>query len=316
MAARADSIVGTVAAVGGPLAQARAALPLTVLLAFAVIYLVWGSTYLAIRVALESLPPYLMIGVRSAIAGGVLYAWGRLRGVPAPTAAQWRAAALCGALMFTIGQGSLAWAQQRVDSGIASLLAASGSLWMPLLGWKFAGDARPGLRVAIGLLGGFVGLGLLLKPGGFGDGGIHLLSAVVILGSALAWACGALYSRSARLPDSVQLSAGMQLLAGGGGLLLVAIVNGEAGAMAGAEVSLRSAAALAYLIVFGSVLAFSAYVWLLRIVSPTKVATHAFVNPVVAVLLGWALAAEPLTAMTLVAAALIVASVALVVTGR
>lgn len=301
----------------GDAQRTRTGQSIRLLLAFATIYLVWGSTYLAIRTSLESFPPFLLMGIRSVVAGAALYLWARQTGAPAPTRQQWRGAAVCGTLLFLIGHGGLAWGQQRLDSGMASLLATTQPLWIVLLSWKLEDDARPGVRVVAGLLGGVLGLALLLMPGkSGGNGGVHLLSTVAILAGALSWAAGSLYSRSAGLPRSVGLSAGMQLLAGGAGLLLVSLATGEAGTVAGATLTLRSVAALVYLIVFGSVLTFSAYVWLLRVVSPTRVATHTFVNPVIAVLLGWAVLGEPLAAATVAAAALIVLSVALVVTGH
>jgi drug/metabolite transporter (DMT)-like permease len=284
------------------------------LLAFAAIYFIWGSTYLAIRVALEGFPPFVLMGVRSVAAGGVLYLWARGRGGAAPDWRQWRGAAICGLLMFLVGHGGLAWGQQRVASGIAALLLTSEPFWIALLGWKFAGESKPTGRAVAGLVVGVLGLGLLMGGNEFqGEASIDSLGAVVILVGAFSWAWGALYSRSASLPRSPVLSAGMQLLAGGLCLLLVALATGEIKEMGVSTISLRPVAALAYLIVFGSVLGFSAYIWLLRVVSPTTVATHTFVNPVVAVLLGWALLREPLTATTAMASAIIVAGVALVV---
>jgi len=284
------------------------------LLAFAAIYFIWGSTYLAIRVALEGFPPFLLMGVRSVVAGGALYLWARRQSAETPSGFHWRGALVCGVLMFLIGHGGLAWGQERVASGIAALLLTSEPFWIALLGWKFAGESRPTGRTVAGLVVGFLGLGLLLGPGKLvEEAAIDLLGAGVILVGAFSWAWGALYSRSASLPRSPVLSAGMQLLAGGGCLLLVALASGEVEAMASSTLTLRPVAALAYLIVFGSIVSFSAYVWLLRVVSPTTVTTHTFVNPVVAVLLGWALLEEPLTATTIVASIVIVTGVALVV---
>jgi drug/metabolite transporter (DMT)-like permease len=304
--------------ISGPLADEEAdAEPIRaakLLLAFAAIYFIWGSTYLAIRVALESFPPFVLMGVRSVAAGGVLHLWARRRGGAAPDWRQWRGAAICGALMFLVGHGGLAWGQQRVASGIAALLLTSEPFWIALLGWKFAGETRPTGRAIAGLVVGVLGLGLLMGGNEFeGEANIDSLGAAVILVGAFSWAWGALYSRSASLPRSPVLSAGMQLLAGGMSLLLVALATGEARGIELSTMTFGPVAALAYLIVFGSVLGFSAYIWLLRVVSPTTVATHTFVNPVVAVLLGWALLQEPLTAATVVASAIIVAGVALVV---
>jgi drug/metabolite transporter (DMT)-like permease len=285
------------------------------LLSFAAIYFIWGSTYLAIRVALGGFSPFLLMALRSLTAGGLLYLWARRQGAEAPGDRQWRGAVVCGALLFLVGHGGLAWGQQRVASGMAALLLTTEPFWIALLGWKFAGEGRPTGRALAGLVVGLLGLGLLLGPGKLhGEGVMDPLGVMVILVASCSWACGALYSRSAGLPRSPTLSAGMQLLAGGFGLLLVALATGEVNEMGQATVAPVAVGALAYLIVFGSVLTFSSYIWLLRVVSPTRVATHTFVNPVVAVLLGWALLNEPLTATTVVASAVIVAGVALVVT--
>jgi drug/metabolite transporter (DMT)-like permease len=284
------------------------------LLAFAAIYLIWGSTYLAIRVALEGFPPFLLMGVRSVAAGSVLYLWARRRGGEAPSGRQWRGAAICGALLFLVGHGGLAWGQERVASGIAALLLTTEPFWIVLLGWKFAGESKPTGRAVAGLVVGILGLGLLMGPNELqGEASVDPLGAAVILVGAFSWAGGALYSRTARLPRSPVLSAGMQLMAGGFLLLVVALATGQAAEMTESTGAFRPVAALGYLIVFGSVLGFSAYIWLLRVVSPTQVATHTLVNPVVAVLLGWALLHEPLTATTVVASAVIVAGVGLVV---
>lgn len=287
------------------------------LAAFAAIYFIWGSTYLAIRVALEGFPPFLLMGVRSVVAGGALYLWARRQGAETPSGVHWRGALICGVLMFLVGHGGLAWGQERVASGVAALLVTSEPFWIALLGWKFAGESKPAGRTVAGLVVGFLGLGLLLGPSKLGEGAaIDLLGAGVILVGAFSWAWGALYSRSAGLPRSPILAAGMQLLAGGFCLLLVALASGEVAAGAPSELTLRPVAALVYLIVLGSIVSFSAYVWLLRVVSPTTVATHSFVNPVVAVLLGWALLDEPLSTTTVLASVVIVTGVALVVIRR
>lgn len=299
----------------GPAATAEPIRLPQLLLAFAAIYFIWGSTYLAIRVALHSFPPFLLMALRSLTAGGLLYLWGRRQGAEAPGDPQWRGAAVCGALLFLVGHGGLAWGQQRVASGVAALLMTTEPFWIALLGWKFAGEGRPSGRALAGLVVGLLGLGLLLGPGKLhGEAVMDPLGVVVILVASCSWACGALYSRTAGLPRSPTLSAGMQLLAGGFFLLMVALATGEVSGMGRATVNPGAVGALVYLILFGSVVAFSSYIWLLRVVSPTRVATHTFVNPVVAVLLGWTLLDEPLTATTVAASAVIVAGVGLVVT--
>lgn len=295
---------------GPPLART-----VQIVLAFGAIYFIWGSTYLAIRVALESFPPFLLMGLRSMLAGAILYLWALRGGAARPVRRQWRSATLCGALLFLIGHGGLAWGEQRVASGIASLLLTTEAFWIALLGWRLAGEDRPGIRVLGGLVAGFLGVGLLIGPrGDQGEAALDPWGTTVLLLAAVAWAVGSLHSRSTDLPASSMLSAGMQLLAGGFLLGLAALATGEAGLMAQAIITVRALAALAYLIVFGSVLTFSAYIWLLKVVSPARVATHSFVNPAVALLLGWGLLDEPLTPTTMLATAIIVSAVALVVT--
>jgi drug/metabolite transporter (DMT)-like permease len=287
--------------------------PWLVIAAFAAIYLIWGSTYLAIRFAIETMPPLIMAGVRFLIAGGLLYGWTRLRGTPRPTGTNWRAAALIGALLLLGGNGAVTWAEQWVPSGLAALLIATEPLWIVLLAWLWGGD-RPSLGIAVGLALGLVGIVLLIGPGEL-VGGPHIdpVGALAVLIASVSWAAGSLYSRRAPLPAAPLLGTGMEMLVGGTLLLLAGLATGEAAQLHLEALSLRSALALTYLIVFGSIVAFSAYVWLLRVVTPARASTYAYVNPVVAVFLGWALAGEAITPLTLVAAAVIVTAVALIV---
>jgi len=288
----------------------------SVLLAFAAIYLIWSSTYLAIRFAIETLPPYVMTGTRFLTAGALMYAWTRLRGAPPPTPIQWRSAALIGALMLLGGMGSVAWAEQRITSGMAALLVTTMPFWIVLLDWA-RGGGRPGGRVVFGLLLGFGGVAVLLGPGElFGGPATDLTGAGAVLGAAVCWAAGSLYSRGAELPRSPFLGVGMEMLAGGVLLLAVATLRGEWDGLAPDAVSLASLLAWGYLTVFGSLIAFTAYIWLLKVVPAARVATYAYVNPLLAVLLGWALAGEPLTSQTLIAAPAIVGAVVLINTAR
>jgi drug/metabolite transporter (DMT)-like permease len=283
-----------------------------VIAAFAAIYIIWGSTYLAIRFAIETMPPLLMAGVRFLLAGGLLYGWMRLSGTPRPTGINWRAAAIVGGLLLG-GNGAVTWAEQWVPSGLAALLIATVPLWMVLLAWLRGGE-RPTLGVSAGLALGLVGIILLIGPGEL-LGGSHVdpIGALAIILGSVSWAAGSLYSRKAAMPKAPLLGTGMEMLAGGALLLLVGLATGEGAQVHLEAVSLRSVLALGYLIVFGSIVAFSAYVWLLRVVTPARASTYAYVNPVVAVFLGWALASEPLTPLTIVAAAVIVTAVALIV---
>lgn len=305
-----------------PLAAARppaAGAPVRwlVLAAFAAVYVIWGSTYLAIRIAIETLPPFLMAGVRFLVAGALLYAWARLTGAPRPTRVHWRATAVIGAFLLFGGTGGVAWAEQTVPSGITALLIAAVPLWMVLLDWLRPGGSRPGGAVLLGLGVGFAGVIVLVGPGEIaGSGGVDPVGAAVIMVACLSWAVGSLYSRGAPLPDSPLLSTAMEMLAGGAILTAAGLVTGEASRVEPAAVSAASLAALGYLVVFGSIIAFNAYVWLLRNAATHRVATYAYVNPVVAVVLGWAVAGEEIGPRTLLAAAIIVGAVALITTAR
>jgi drug/metabolite transporter (DMT)-like permease len=293
--------------------QARAS-ALKVAIALAAVYVIWGSTYLAIRFAIETLPPFLMAAARFLVAGGLLYGWARFKGAPRPSLAHWRSAALIGMFLLLGGNGGVVWAEQRVDSGLAALLVSTEPLWIVLLVWLRPGGQRPGLRVISGLLLGFAGLLLLVKPSP--TGGIDPVGAAVIVLAALSWAWGSLYSQRARLPESPLVTTGMQMLCGGVLLSLASLAAGEPAGFDPAAVSLRSVLALGYLVVFGALVGFTAYVWLLRAAPPVLVSTYAYVNPVVAVFLGWILANEPLTTGTLVAAAVILSGVALITSSQ
>jgi drug/metabolite transporter (DMT)-like permease len=285
--------------------------------AFAAIYLIWGSTYLAIRFAIETLPPFFMAGARFIVAGALLYTWARWRGAPGPTRLHWREAAIVGGLMLLGGNGGVTWAEQRLPSGLAALLVTTVPLWMVLLEAVRPGGGRPSRRVALGLGLGMAGVLLLIGQGNLTGGqAVDLPGTAVVLFAALAWAAGSLYSRRARLPEAPLQGVALEMLAGGAWLLLAGGVSGEGARLNLDGASLRSLLALGYLIIFGSIVAFSAYLWLLRVSTPARASTYAFVNPVIAVFLGWALADEPLTAQTLLAAAVIVAAVAIITTGR
>jgi drug/metabolite transporter (DMT)-like permease len=278
-----------------------------VALGFAAIYVIWGSTYQAIAWGVESLPPLLMMGVRFLAAGGVLYAWARLRGVAAPGGAEWKAALVIGALLFLVTHGLLAWAEQRIASGLAALLGATVPLWMVLLEWARRGGVRPSGRVLAGVAAGLAGVAVLALPGA-GRERMDLVASAAVLVGAFAWSAGSIYARGARLPRSHALAAGMQLLAGGVLLVAAGVAFGEPGRFDFSAATVRSVLALAYLTVFGSLVAYSAYFWLLRVTTPARVATHAFVNPAVAVALG-SLAGETLAPGMLLAGALILLAV-------
>ena len=281
--------------------------------ALAAVYIIWGSTYLAIRVAVENLPPFLMAGARFLVAGLLLYAL--VRGQSGkPARAHWRSAFIVGGALLLGGNGGVCWAEQRVPSGLTALIIGTTPLWFTLIDWLGHGAARPTVRTVAGLLCGFAGVGLLVSPGRFA-GGEHVdsIGAAVLIVAAISWAAGSLYSRRAVLPESPWLATAMEMVAGGALLLLVSALTGEWRVAGSVHVPLRAWLALLYLMVFGSLVAFSAYIWLLRAVSTAVVSTYAYVNPVVAVLLGWWLLREPITPRVLLAASAIIVAVMLLV---
>ena len=281
-------------------------------LALAIVYVVWGSTYLGIDLAVRTMPPFLMASVRFLIAGPLLYVWATRRGDRSdrPTARHWLSAFLIAAPMLAIGNAAVGWAEQTIDTGTASLIIASVPLWMALLDRVFYAQ-RLARTIVIGLVVGFGGVGLLVAPGGPGGGASR--AAILLVFSSLAWALGSLYSRQAPQPQRPLVAAAMQMTAGGLILAVVSAASGEASGFHVSQVSLESWLGLAYLVVAGSLVAYTAYMWLLREVPTSLVGTYAYVNPVVAVLLGTVVLGEPLTWRTLVGGGVILASVALIV---
>ncbi|MEM7786903.1 MAG: EamA family transporter [Bacteroidota bacterium] len=279
-----------------------------VLAAFAVVYLVWGSTYLAIRFAVETLPPFTMAGTRFVVAGALLYAIVRLRGAAPPEAVHWRTAAIAGTLLLVGGIGATTWAIQRIPSGVAALLVATLPMWMVLID-AARERAWPTASVAVGLGFGLAGVAVLIGPSELGSEPVDLVGAVAVVGATLSWSAGSVYQRGAEMAPDTLLNVAMQMLVGG--VLLTALGLGLGERPVLDEASVRSVLSLAYLIVFGSLIAYSAYVWLLGVSTPAKVSTYAYVNPVVAVLLGWWLADEALDARVVVAAVAVVTAVVL-----
>jgi drug/metabolite transporter (DMT)-like permease len=281
--------------------------------AFAAVYVIWGSTYLAIRFALETLPPMLMVGARFLVAGVAMLLWARWREGRRPVATDWRIGAVSGTLMLAVGNGAVVFAEQKVPSGIAALLVAVVPIWMVMLDWMRPGGRTPRGPVFVGLALGLAGLVLLVGPDALhGANGIDLLSVGVLLCGSLGWAVGSLYTQHAPRPTSGSVAAATQMLAGGVVSVIVAVLRGEPAHLDLAHASTLSIMALLYLIVFGSLIAFTAYLYMLAHTTAAKAATYAYVNPVVAVLLGWAFASEPVTARTLLAAAVILAGVAII----
>ena len=283
-------------------------------LAFIAVYVVWGSTYLFIRFAVETLPPFLMAGARFAIAGAILYLWAKIRGAPTPSRGEIQGATVAGLFLLLGGNGAVVWAEQRVPSGITALLVATVPVWMVLLDWLRPGGVRPRAGVFIGLALGLLGLGLLVGRGAVGPDaqGADLIGAAVLVVGSILWAIGSLYVRHSQHPSSAIVTNAVQMLAGGGALVIAGVAAGEVGRFDLADASTRSLLSLLYLVIAGSLIGFTAYTYLLQHTTPAKASTYAYVNPVVAVLLGWAFAGEAITPRTLVAAAVILAGVAII----
>lgn len=286
----------------------------SLLLAFATVYLVWGSTYLAMRIGDESFPPLLLAGTRHLAVGLLLYPFLRWKTGIRPTPEQWKTAAVTGCLLF-LANGGVCWAELTVPSGVAALLVATVCLWLVLLDWLRPGGHRPGFRVVLGVVIGFGGMFLLVGPSSLGGSGrISLFGAAILFVASFLWACGSLYYKHGAHPDSPLLSVSMQALCGGGVLWFLGLLTGQVYRFHPAEVSIRSWIAVFYLIVFGSCFGFTAYMYILRKSTAARAGTYAFVNPVVALLIGWFLAGEIMTFRTWVAAAVILTAVILVIT--
>lgn len=279
--------------------------------AFAAVYLIWGSSYLAIIWGLETIPPFLLGTARFVTAGTILYALAAARGSVAFSRRQLINAVIVGALLPFAGNGSLIWAQQRIPSGIAALIVATVPLWMVVI-QTVVEHVRPSRQIWTGVCLGIPGLAILVSAGGGVAGAVHVPSGLILCAGSIAWAAGSIYSRSADLPGSGLASAALTMLAAGAFFSVAALATGEHRTFDVAEVSLRSVAGLAYLSILGSVIAYSAYIWLLQATTPARVGTYAYVNPVIAVFLGWAFANEPISARTMIAAGVILAAVVLI----
>jgi drug/metabolite transporter (DMT)-like permease len=304
----------TVSEVSPAISRVSAAPRTMVLIAFAAVYILWGSTYFFIRIGVETIPPFVLAGIRHISIGLIFFPLFRYQSKEKPTPAQWRTTIITGLLLLLCGNGALSWAETRVPSGIASLLVATVSLWMVILDWLRPGGVRPAPRVLIGFVLGFAGIALLVGPSHLGGSErVNPFGAIVLILGSLAWAAGSIYSRHHPVPHSPLLGVAMQSLAGGAGLWIVAAATGELHKFHPAQVSLRSWLAILYLFSFGSALGFSAYVYILKHSTASRVATYAFVNPVVALLLGWSFGGEALTLRTMIASGTILAAVLLVI---
>lgn len=283
--------------------------------AFAAVYLIWGSTYLAIKYAIETMPTFMMAGVRFIVAGGVLYLIARVSpGYEKPKLVHWRTSLIVGTLLLGIGNGFVVMAEHHISSSMTALLIASNPFWMVTLGWLFMRRGKPTYKVALGLLIGFIGVTLLVlgRPAASeAAGDSQILGIILVVIATIGWAFGSLYGAGAPTAKSNVLAAGMQMLSGGAVLMLVSVISGEWSNFDFAAVSSRSWLALGYLTFIGALVAYTAYSWLMKNASPSVVSTYAYVNPAVAVFLGWAIAGETLTGPMLIGAAIIIASVIL-----
>jgi drug/metabolite transporter (DMT)-like permease len=287
------------------------------LAAFAIVYVVWGSTYFAIRVGLESLPPFALGALRYAVAGTLLFVWARARGAPAPTGAQWRSAAITGTLMLLIGNGAVIFAEQRAPSGLVALIVTSVPLWMVLLDWLRPGGSRPDHTVIGGLALGTLGIVLLIDPGAALHGAaVPPLEAAILLVGTLGWAAGSVYSRHHKVAGSTTQLASLQMLVAGVAFTVIALIRGELTPQVLLNITARSWIAVGFLAAFGSIVAYSAYIWLTRATTPARLGTYAYVNPLVALVLGAAFAGEQITSRVLMAAGLVLAAVVAITVGR
>jgi drug/metabolite transporter (DMT)-like permease len=288
-----------------------------VLAAFAAVYLIWGSTYLGIRFAIETVPPFLMGAGRFLVAGLLMLVCLRFQGHRMPGWNHWRNAIVVGALLLGVGNGGVNWAEQKVPSGITALLIAVTPLWFALFDWLRPGGTRPYAQTIAGILVGFAGMILLVRSrDSFTGQTVDLGGALALLIASIAWASGSLYARYTPKPESPFMAGALQMIAGGFVLLLVGIAAGEPARFDWQAISFRSGAAFVYLTIIGSLVGFTAYSWLLKVSTPARVSTYAYVNPVIAVFLGWALAGERLTGPMLLAAAIIVFGVVIITTRR
>jgi len=281
--------------------------------AFAAIYIIWGSTYLGIRVAVETMPPFAMAAVRFLIAGALLFAFLRLRGAPVPNRAQWRANAIIGAFLLLGGNGLVAWAEQVVPSGVTALVIGVQPLFFVLTEWAWPGGTRPTATMMTALLLGFAGVAWLAAPWeDASHGGLNLAGVLAILLACVFWAIGSIYARHSKHGLDPLYASSLQMLTGGASLVLGALANGDFHRLDVAAISGRSWAAFVYLVFVGSLVGFSTFVWLIKHSTPARVSTYAYVNPLVAVFLGWLILREPVTSRTLVAAIVIVIAVVII----
>ncbi len=289
--------------------------------AFAAVYIFWGSTYLAIKYAIETLPPFLMAGSRFVIAGGILFLIARFsKDFEKPKLVHWKTSFIVGTLLLLGGNGGVVFAEKYISSSLAALLVATEPFWIVLLSWLWLKKARPNYKVVLGIVLGFFGVWLLISgqaaESAISSGSMQFFGTIAVIAAALSWATGSIYGLRSPIPKSAILTAGMQMFAGGLVLLFVSLITGEMFSFNISEVSNNSWFGLIYLIIFGSLIGFTAYSWLLKNAQPAMVSTYAYVNPVIAVFLGWLIANESFTTQMLIGAGIIVGSVALITSNK
>jgi drug/metabolite transporter (DMT)-like permease len=285
--------------------------------AFAAIYFIWGSTYLAIKFAIQSIPPFMVGATRFVLAGVLLYTYARLSSGIKPEKKHWRDGIILGVFLLGVGNGCVVWAQQRIPSGITALVVAIVPLLVVLIEWFRPTGKRPSGAAMLGVVIGLAGMALLIGPSAFlGAGDVDPAGALVLFLGSVSWSVATVFGKRASVPPAPPLASAIQLLGGALCLIVASSVAGEPARVELAEISPRAMLAVAYLTIFGSIVAFSAYSWLLRVASPTKIATYAYVNPIVAMFLGWVFAGEEMSARVLMAAAIVLAGVALITRRR
>jgi drug/metabolite transporter (DMT)-like permease len=288
-----------------------------IILSFSAIYVIWGTTYLGIRYAVETIPPMLMAGTRFVLAGGILYLISRFGGREKPTIKQWRSASIIGAFLILIGHGAVVIASKTVPSSLVALLVSTVPIWMVLIDWTRRHGPAPSWKVIFGLILGFMGMAFLIGPGKIvTEAGGDVVGIVLAMLAPIFWSIGSLYSRTANLPDSSLLGTSMQMISGGVMALTAAVVLGEFNGFDITEVSLHSTLAFFYLVIFGSWIAFSSYIWLLKNTTAARISTYTYVNTVIALFVGWIIGREYLSPRAIFAAAIIIVSVVIIVSSR
>jgi drug/metabolite transporter (DMT)-like permease len=292
--------------------------PLLVLTALLTVYIIWGSTYLGIRLAIASIPPFFMAGTRYLVAGGVMFLFALLRGAKLPSMVEWRDAVIVGACLLLLGNGGVTFAEQYIPSGTAALLIATVPVFLTIFAWLAKLGPRPSAMICVALVLGLLGVSILSRPATHanaspGDQFNWYAGIIALLLASAVWAGGSLYSRKAARPSSAIVAVGIQMICGGALLLLVSLSTGEAARFNWSRVTAESSLAWVYLVVVGAIVAFTAYIWLVQVCSPALVGTYAFVNPAVAVLLGWAIAGEAMDSHMISGAAVILVAVVIIV---